>query len=1099
VEEWLRSIGLAGRIAAFRDNGITPADFRDLTESDLRELGLTIGERKRFLRALAAEAAQQAAAPTTPAAATLAERRPLTVMFVDLVGSTSLGERIDAEDLIEVMRCYRELAGAAIARFGGHIARFTGDGILAYFCYPIANENDPERAVRAALEIVQGINSVATPTGEKLQIRIGLATGRVIVSDLQAGGAADPRTIVGSTANLAARLQSLAPPNGIVISSATYERVQGRFACTSMGPVEVRGFERSHQPWRVERELRRGQAGPGRLFGTEFQGRDDELDMLRRLWSGVERGDGAAVLLVGEPGIGKSRLIAQFLQSHLPDEAQVIYLDASAFDQDSPLRPLADYLRATAGLEVADPPAAALAKLEAVLVGDAATRKRAAIILALLAGVAVDAADRPRLLPDQLREQTVAVLIDQLLLHAERQPVCIVVEDLHWLDPTSAELLDAFIPRLRERRILLLLSGREVAAGTWSAKVDATWRLGRFNVEQVSAMLRDLFADRPVPQALAREIANRTDGVPLFVEEVARLLMAREHPGDEDAVWEIPASLDESLMARLDRSGPAKEIAQAAAVVGRSVRRDVLAAVCALEPDALEASLTALTVAGVLERGEPPLGNFYRFHHALLRDAAYASLLRDRKRELHARVAAALQEVDPDLVELNPEMLALHLTEGGMAERAAPYWMEAARRSLARSAQTEATRLLRRGLVALERLPATRETMNLRLRLSALLGPALIGLHGPNAPETQELYTSAHALSQLVPEEPEHFPIAFGWWRLTPTSVARAQTLLKRAEAHANPEMLLQAHHCSWASHMQIGSFKRCCDHVDAGLAIYERGDFRHHARLYGNHDPKVCALGARCQVYWMQGRLRSALDDERECLRWADRLDHLGSRVHAMSLTLLHRVYRREYREVFDRAGALMTLTAEHGLADHGSAGLIFQGWVKALTEDAAAGLAILEDGLSRQHRIVTNEDFSLYLCLHAEALTRAGRPTDAVERILEGLREFERGDLRIWVPELLRVLGDTMLAADPNAIEAARQRYAEAAAMARAQEVPMLAMRVALSEMRLAARLGDAKQAAQRVLAAVDALPEPDGSDEPAEARVVAMRVLEATLAAL
>jgi predicted ATPase len=389
--------------------------------------------------------------------------------------------------------------------------------------------------------------------------------------------------------------------------------------------------------------------------------------------------------------------------------------------------------------------------------------------------------------------------------------------------------------------------------------------------------------------------------------------------------------------------------------------------------------------------------------------------------------------------------------------------------------------------------------MNLRLRLSALLGPALIGLHGPNSPETQELYTSAHALSQLVPEEPEHFPIAFGWWRLTPTSAARAQTLLERAQAHAHPEMLLQAHHCSWASHTQIGSFRRCCEHIDAGLAIYERGDYRHHARLYGNHDPKVCALGARCQIYWMQGKLQSALEDERECLEWADRLDHLGSRVHAMSLTLLHRVYRREYREVFDRAGALIALTAEHGLADHGSAGLIFQGWVKALTEDPAAGLAMLEDGLSRQHQIVTNEDFSVYLCLHAEALTRVGQAAEAVEHILQGLSEFDRGDLRIWVPELLRVLGDTTLAADPNAIDAARRRYAEAAAMAREQDAPMLAMRVALSEMRLAARLGDGKPAAQRVLAAVDALPEPDGSNEPEAARAEAMRVLEGTLAVL
>ena len=450
----------------------------------------------------------------------------------------------------------------------------------------------------------------------------------------------------------------------------------------------------------------------------------------------TENGSGAAVLLVGEPGIGKSRLVAQLMRSLPPDPERVIYLSASAFDQDSPLRPLVDRLRAVAALDAAESPAAGLTKLEAVLLGDATRRRHAAVILGLLVGIAVEAADRPNLLPDQLREQTVAVLIEQLLLRAERHALCVVVEDLHWLDPTSAELLDTLIPRIRDQRVLLLLTARETVAATWSVKANTTLRLGRLNAEQVSAMLRDVFADRPLSPELARQIASRTDGVPLFVEEVARLLLLREsNPArgarkEDDAEREIPASLDESLMARLDRAGAVKEIAQAAAVVGRSVRRDVLAAVCGVGREALETSLDALTSAGVLERGPAPLRDFYRFHHALLRDAAYASLLRDRRRELHARVAAALQEVDPDLVELNPEMLALHLTEGGMAEAAAPYWMEAARRSLAQSAQTEATRLLRRGLTALERLPATRETMNLRLRLSALLGPALIGLVG---------------------------------------------------------------------------------------------------------------------------------------------------------------------------------------------------------------------------------------------------------------------------------------------------------------------------------------------------------------------------------
>jgi predicted ATPase len=590
-------------------------------------------------------------------------------------------------------------------------------------------------------------------------------------------------------------------------------------------------------------------------------------------------------------------------------------------------------------------------------------------------------------------------------------------------------------------------------------------------------------------ERLIDQVVSRTDGVPLFVEEVARVLLQHPSKTDDAGFYEpeqaVPASLDETLAARLDRAGPAKELAQAAAVVGRSADRSILAAVYGLGESKLDEALTALVKGGILERSYGTPTETFCFHHALLRDAAYASLLRERRRELHLRVARALAAVGDDDVELHPEVLAHHLTEGGHAEEAALHWLEAARRSLARSALTEATRMLRRSLDALEKLVETEHTLRLRIQLSALLGPALIGLKGPNAPETKDLYTAAYALCRRVPEEAAHFPIYWGWWRLAPASLERAGALLRRAAEREDPELLLQAHHCNWATHFHLASFADCHEHMNAGLSIYEQGDYRHHARLYGNHDAKVCAHGNLCQLSWMEGRLRTAMRDEAQSLAWANHIDHLGSRVHAMGLTLLHRVYRRDLKEVFHRSGELISFTREHGLADHGAAGLIFQGWVRAIEGDSAAGLTMLEEGFARQREVCTNEDFPVYLCLLTEVLTAIGKPGFAVERILRELPDFEACRLRIWMPELLRVLGEAMLAAEPGSVEEARRRFEQARTLAEAQQVPMLQLRIARSEARLLQRLGSSDEAAMRLDSALAILREHDGSWDFTDAR--------------
>ena len=1107
MEQWLRSAGLAQHLAAFRENGITLDQLRDLAEDELCELGLSLGERIRFRRALATQPANTAIAPAAAVSPTpritRAERRPLSVMFVDLVNSSGIGERLDPEDLLETFRLYRAFCGEAIARCDGHVARYLGDGILAYFGYPSAHENDPERAVRAALAITGGIARVATPAAAPLRVRIGIATGRVVLGDVVEGDVAAQVAAVGSVLNLAARLQTLAADDGIVVSEATHARVRARFKCEPIGEVELRGFEDPHQPWRVLRQAApshgSGHGGAARKL-TAFQGRRAEFQVLRSQWARAIDRDGNLVLVTGEAGIGKSRLVEQFLSQHVGGGATIIRLGAMALDQDSPLRPFLEHVRASARLDDGADNAAALSRLEAALAGDARTRADTARTLAGLLGIALPDPTLGGMPPERLRAETIAALIGQCLLLARRHPLCLVVEDLHWLDPTSLELLETLAGQLGGEPILLILTMRDGAIPAWAEAADAIiLKLRPLAPEHVAAILHEVL--NAANGSLARDVAARTDGIPLFIEEVARFIVERRRParpGDGlggDLHGAIPASLDEALVARLDRAGPAKGIVQIAAVIGRSVPRDILAVVVG-EADHLPERLAALVDAGIMLRVRTAGVESYSFSHALLRDAAYASLVREQRQLLHARVAEALARLDPEMVERQPEQLALHLTEGGRAVDAAPHWLEAARRSLARSALQEAARLLQRGLAGLGKLPETPGILDLRVRFSALLGPALLGLRGALAPETQELYRAAYELCRKLPEDPSHFPIYWGWWRLSPDFNAhqeRAAALLKRATARQHPELMLQAHHCTWATHLHLGAFDVCCEHMQAGLAIYDQGDYAHHARLYGNHDAKVCAHGALSQLYWMQGKPRAALQEEMQALAWSERLDHLGSRVHALGLTLLHRVYRRDHVRVFEQADKLIACTAEHGVADHAAAGLIFQGWVVASQRDPAAGLRMIEEGFARQRDIATSEDFPVYLCLLAEVLGQLGRPEQAMERIARELAEFDRIGLRMWIPELKRVLADSMLAADAGSADAAGVLFGEAARLAAEQRVPMLSLRIAVSEARLARRRGDARDAGERLRAALAGIVEDDDSPDLADAR---RALLEAAL---
>jgi predicted ATPase len=646
--------------------------------------------------------------------------------------------------------------------------------------------------------------------------------------------------------------------------------------------------------------------------------------------------------------------------------------------------------------------------------------------------------------------------------------------------------------RIDKRRVMLLVSARDGFEAPWLSQPTVTsLRLARLTARDIAEIVRGIVDYSALPAALVEEVVRKSDGVPLFAVELLRAVLNPDgspvsalppHVLPDEPSTAIPALLRDSLMARLDRAGLAKEVAQVAAVLGRSVRSDLLADVSGQPQAELEQALAVLVNAGVLRLDRGGQDETYTFTHALLRDVAYDSVLRDQRRSMHLRVAEVLPRRDPELAAQRPELLALHLSEGGKPELAVPHWTEAARRSLKRSALTEATRLLRRGIGSLGD-----GWTELRLQLTALLGPALIGLNGPKSTEARHLYESAALLCQALPENAAFFPIYWGWWRTAkdvPASHDRAEAMLRRAQLLADDGLMLEAHHCAWASHYFAGALEQSRRHAEEGLAIYAGGQYDDHAGLYGNHDAKVCAHGELCEVLWQKGRLKQALSHERQALDWAHRLKHLGSIVHALDCAVTHRAYRRDVRQVFSYADELARLAADHGLADHQARSLVLKGWVRAVSEDVGAGLRMLQEGIARQRDIGTDEDFPIYVSLLGEVLTIAGRAEEAVVNLQEANDAFAATGLKAMVPDMLRVLGEATIANNPRDELSARAWLTEAARMADEQGASFLGLRAALSLARLDLRRGATPGAAASLARALGAVEEDDQTAEGAEA---------------
>ena len=1074
VTNWLRELGLEQYEHAFRANDIDGEVLAELTADDLIGLGVaSIGHRRKLLTAIAALHLQEpspdtpppadAAPPATHAAETSpVARRQLTIMFCDLVGSTELSTRLDPEDMRDIIAVYHGRVSEVVIRFGGFVARLMGDGVLAYFGYPHAHEDDAERAVRGGLAIVDAIARIGLT--QPLQVRIGIATGLVVVGDLIGTGAAQEQNVVGDTPNLAARLQTLAAPNAVVIADSTRRQLGTLFELYDLGPQVLKGFTGEQRAWRVI-----GESGVESRFAalrtpeTALVGRDEELELLLRRWNQAKTGEGRVVLLSADAGIGKSRLTEALIERIVVEKPGRLRYFCSPHHQDSALYPVIGQLERAAGFTRDDPAAMRLEKLAALLRGSDPAGTDFTLIAELLSLPVTDDSSAWELSPQRRKELTFEALLQQLETLARQRPVLAVFEDLHWMDPTTRELLDRTTARIETLPVLLIATFRPDFQAPWTGQSHVTMialtRLGR---RDGAALVRQLLARAAaLPPETVEEIIDRTDGVPLFLEEVTKVVLetaisnvaggpVAALPRSELAV---PPTLQASLMARLDRLGPAaREMAQIGAAIGRDFSHELLLAAAQRDEVEIRAGLEPLIAAGLIfQRGVPPAAE-YQFKHSLVQDTAYSTLLRSGRQVLHARIADALQQRFPDIVERSPEILAHHLTEAGDLDNAARYWLEAGRRASGQSANVEAAAHLARGIAALSGLPETLERTRQELDLQLAFGPVLLSTRGYRVPESRQPYRRAAELAGRLGDHRARFAATWGLWITTPGGgredherLPYLDELAEIAGRVGDAELSLQAHHSAWATWIWGGEFLRSQDHVRQGLALYDPDKHRHHALLYGGHDPGVCGRGQGAVALWVLGRPDQAAQSAQEGIALAERLRHVPSLLHALWFAAAVSHLRRDVGTTRDCAERMLTLGAEHGLKQYQAIGGIFRGWTLSETGERDEGLAEL-----RAHVAVYAAAgwTMLALCrsMLAEAELRAGHFTEA-----EAALETEEVGNRWWGAEFLRLHGDLQRHKPGSDRGPAEQSYREAIAVARTQHAAALELRAATSLARL------------------------------------------------
>ena len=1025
--------------------------------------------------------ARQSATPSAAAKASTssaAERRQLTIMFCDMVGSSALATQLDPEEQRDVIASFQSCCSTEIKRLGGTVAQYLGDGVLAYFGYPTAHEHDAERAIRAGLAIIDGVGRLPSA---KLQTRIGIASGVVVVGDLIREGVTQENAAIGETTNLAARLQSMADPNTILISPQVHRLVGALFDYDDLGKHPLKGFD---APVHVRRVLglskvesrfeARHQSGK-----TPLLGREEELDRLLRRWEQARRGEGQVVLLSGEPGIGKSR-ITEALLARLEGQPHTRFrYFCSPHHAQSPLYPSITQLQRAAGFEPGDSAVAKLDKLEALLKPTAKNPARELALIAELLAVPPDGRyPAIEISPQQKREMTLAALLHQLEGVAVRSPVVMVYEDAHWVDPTSLDLADRTVARAADLPLLLLITFRPEFHPTWVGEPHVTMLpLSRLGRRDSAGVIGGVAKGKALPEDVVEQVLAHADGVPLFIEELTSTLLEsgvlRESP-DRYVLdgplppLAIPTTLQASLVARLDRLGPVKEVAQIGAAIGRDFSHEMIAAVSALTPIDLDAALDRLTASGLISwRGTPPAAT-YSFKHALVQDAAYATLLKSRPRQLHVSIAKVLVERFPLMVESQPEVVARHFTEAGLAGEAIGYWVKAGQLTSARWANREAVKFFEQALHLLEALPESREKLEQAIDLRFDLRTALFPLG--EFERIVRYLREAEGLAKTLGDQRRLSQLSVYlchnlWITGRPReALAFGQGALAIAEALGDVPLQLTGNLYLGLACLETGDYRRA-EGLLRKVVQWLEGDLsRERFGLAGF--PAVMARDYLTRVFANQGRFNEGIVNGQESLRLAEAFDH----PYSLANTCWDLAHLQLIRGELSHAGGLLerglALCREWNLTFFSVAYTGILGYAYTLSGRSAESIPALEQALSSIETIGYRSQQPRFLWYLGEAYVLAGRLEDALEfagRALTLSRECGQRPYEAWA---LRLLGEITARRDPPA--PADGHYSDALALAEELGMRPLVAHCHLGLGKLYRRTGKREQGQEHVATA-------------------------------
>jgi class 3 adenylate cyclase/tetratricopeptide (TPR) repeat protein len=1076
VRQWLDQLGLSQYAEVFERNAVDLDVLCELTDEDLEKVGvLALGHRKKLLKAIADlrgagnasnQQAGQANPPSEPALGTGAERRQLTVLFCDLAGSTELAMKLDPEELRTLLQSYQRACGEVVARYDGHVAQYLGDGLMVYFGWPTAHEDDAARAIRAGLEAVEAVSRLAAPA--PLRARGGIHTGLVVIGESGQGDPSIPRAAVGDTPNVAARLQALATPGSVVVSERTASLARGLFQYTDLGARTIKGVDEPVRLFRVDARRAiesRFEARHGEAALTPLVGREEEIALLLRRWEEAKEAEGQVVLVGGEAGIGKSRLTGALRERLAQDRYALLRYQCSPYHVSSALYPVIEQFERVAGFAHEDTPGHKLDKMQAALAGSEAAVTESAPLFAAMLSLPADRYPPLDLSPHRQKEKTLEALVHRIEAMARQQPLLMLWEDAHWIDATSQEFLDLLVPRLRGLPVLMVVTHRPEYALRWTDQVHVTTLgLNRLARRQGTELVARLTGGKPIPREVLDQILVRTDGVPLFIEELVKSVLESSMLRDirdrylldaRSPALVIPSTLRDSLIARLDRLAEVREIAQIGACIGREFSYSLLALVAPVQGERLDSALEQLTKTGMVFKRGTAAAASYTFKHALVRDAAYDSLLKSRRQELHAAIAHALEERFPETHETEPAVLGLHYERADLPEPATAWYVRAGKQAQARSAYREAIHGFERALAVVARSQPMPNGRSLEITLRSDLGMLYLMLEGFGSAQARGHLTRARELGVQASHE-ERFPALVGlveilsWDADKEEARAVGEVLLQLAAASGERVHSLFAHQARGRSNMYMGRFREALIESQRALEIYDERTDRLLAFRYG-YDPGVIALSSIAYSHLTLGYPDQAARCAEECITLARRIGQPYTLSFALTLAGADFCYL-----VRDAQGALrfghegQELSAKWGFGYLEAMCTVHAGWATAMQGRHAEGLESMSRALEAIRNMRVWSVTPRMIAQLASVYAHAGRADEALS-VLASSPDRQGGRLRVRAAEIRRIEGDLNRLRSRPDLEAAEACYREAIEIAIEDEARGSHLRAATSLARL------------------------------------------------